>query len=197
MPDYRTGEIQRFTSELLEHALGAAAEAVKVGIPDELGTGTIRWGAELDVQQPSIEDEARRQRASYLAKYTTKSPEQDGGPLHRVDRSEIEHVQVRKHVRGYLKTAFELHDGVSDAIASDPPVDPPVPPAPRPAPATSRYPNELVLQILQAKSTADRRRSGCRRHGPTPCAARTSRCSGRGPHAAGGRAARRPQRGHL
>jgi hypothetical protein len=159
MPDYRAGEIRapdrRFTSELLEQALRAAAAAVKVEIPEELGVGTIRWGEQLDVEQLPTEDEERRGRASYLAKYTTKSTELAGGLLHRIDRTEIEHVQVREHVRGYMHTAHVLEDRVTEAIAADPPAAPP-PPALRPAPATSRYPNELILRVLQAMSTDER-----------------------------------------
>jgi hypothetical protein len=159
MPDYRSGEIQppdkRFTSELLERALRQTVREVSVKIPDELGTGTIGWGKQLDVQQLSAEDKERKRWASYLAKYTTKSTEQAGGLLHRVDRSDVEHVQVSKHNRRYLTTAFDLDDRVSDAIAADPPPAPPTP-APRPAPATSRYPNELILRVLQAMSTNER-----------------------------------------
>jgi hypothetical protein len=159
MPDYRKGEIRppdkRFTSELLEQALRETVQDVSVKIPDELGTGTIGWGKELDVQQLSAEDEEGKRWASYLAKYTTKSTEQAGGLLHRVDRSEVEHVQVSEHNRRYLHTAFDLDDRVSDAIAVDPLPAPP-PPAPRPAPANYRYPNELVLRVLQAMSTDER-----------------------------------------
>jgi len=159
MPDYRKGEVRppdrRFTSELLEQALRAAVEKVSVKVPKELGAGTVQWGERLDVQQLSTDDHERRRRASYLAKYTTKSTEQAGGLLHRIDRSEVEHVQVREHNRRYLTTAFALDDRVSDAIAADPPAPLP-PPAPRPSPATSRYPNELILRVLQAMSTDER-----------------------------------------
>ena len=159
MPDYRTTELRapdrRFTSELLEQALRATIETVKVDIPAELGTGQVRWGQQLDVQQLSTEEKARRQRASYLAKYTTKSTEQAGGLLHRIDRSEVQHVHVREHVRGYMHTAYVLDDRVSDAIAADPAPTPPAP-VPRPALATSHYPNELILRVLQAMSTDER-----------------------------------------
>jgi len=159
MPDYRTGEIhppdKRFTSELLEQALRQTVRDVSVKIPDELGTGTIGWGKQLDVQQLSAEDKERKRWASYLAKYTTKSTEQAGGLLHRITRDEVKHVHVSEHNRRYLTTAFELHDRVSDAIAADPPPAPPSPP-PRPASATSRHPNELILRVLQAMSTDER-----------------------------------------
>jgi hypothetical protein len=157
MPDYRSDELhppdKRFTSELLEQALRATVKDVKVEIPDELGAGTIRWGKQLEVQQ--LAGEGRGQRASYLAKYTTKSTEQAGGLLHRIPRDEVEHAAVSEHNRRYLTTGFELHDRVSDAIAADPP--PPSPPlAPRPAAATSRQPNDLVLRVLHAMSSDER-----------------------------------------
>jgi len=158
MPDYRNDEIRppdkRFTSELLEQALRATVKDVKVDLPDELGVGVVRWGKQLDVQQLPT-DEERRRPASYLAKYTTKSTEQAGGLLHRIDRSEVEHVGVREHTRRYLETSFELDDRVSDAIAADPLPAPP-PRGPRPAPASHRYPNELVLRVVQAMSSDER-----------------------------------------
>jgi hypothetical protein len=171
MPDYRADETRppdrRFTSELLEQALRATVKDVKVEVPAELGTGVIRWGRQLDVQQLPAEDQERRQRAGYLAKYTTKSTEQAGGLLHRITREDVQHAQVSEHNRRYLNTAFELHDRVSDAIATDPPLSAPAPapapapgpapePAPRSAPATSRHPNELILRVLQAMSTDER-----------------------------------------
>jgi hypothetical protein len=150
MPDYRNDKIhppdKRFTSELLEQALRKTVRDVSVKIPDELGTGTIGWGKQLDVQQLPADEPDRRRWAGYLAKYTTKSTEQAGGLLHRVDRSEVDHVAVSAHNRRYLHTAFELHDRVSDAIAADP-LPAPLPPAPRPSPATSRYPNKLILRV--------------------------------------------------
>jgi hypothetical protein len=156
MPKYRADEIRppdrRFTSELLEQALRATVKDVKVEIPDELGAGTIRWGQQLDIQQLPTEDEQRRGRASYLAKYTTKSTEQAGGLLHRITREEVDHAAVSEHNRRYLQTAFTLDDRVSDAIAADPPPAPPAP-MPRPAPATSRHPNELILRVLHAMSS--------------------------------------------
>jgi hypothetical protein len=160
MPDYRSGEIRpparRFTSELLEHALRETVKDVKVQIPDELGAGAIGWGQRLDVQQLPTEDEERGSRASYLAKYTTKSTEQAGGLLHRITRDEAEHAQVSDHNRRYLHTAFELHDRVSDAIAADPLPSPPSASERRPAPATSRHPNDLILRVLHAMSANER-----------------------------------------
>jgi hypothetical protein len=158
MPAYRSGEVRvpdrRFTVQLFEDALRATVEAVSVNVPDELGAGTVRWGAQLDVQQLTGDDDERRRRASYLAKYSTKSTEQAGGLLHRVHRGEVEHVHVREHVRGYLRAAFDLHDEVSAAIGADEPVERVS--APRPAPATSGDPNGLVLRVLEAMSHGER-----------------------------------------
>jgi len=159
MPAYRGQELRppdrRFTTQLLEDALRGAVEAVGVTVPKELGAGTIGWGEQLDVEQLSSDDEPRRGKASYLAKYTTKSTEHAGGLLHRIAREEVEHVQISDHGRGYLRTAFTLHDRNVEAIAADP-LPAPTPPPPRPAPATSQYPNELILRVLQAMSSDER-----------------------------------------
>jgi hypothetical protein len=90
-----------------------------VQAPDELGGGVVRWGSQLDVQQLAEDVNERRRRASYLAKYSTKSTEQAGGLLHRVHPSEVDAAPVREHVRRYLRTAFELHDRVRAAIGAD------------------------------------------------------------------------------
>jgi hypothetical protein len=160
MPAYRTGEVhppdRRFTTQLLEDALHGAAAAVKVQAPDELGADTIRWGNQLDVEQLTGDDKQRRQRAGYLAKYSTKSTEQAGGLLHKIDRDDVDHVNLSDHNRRYLLTAFDLHDQVTDAIGADQPPEPSAPAQPVPAPAISRYPNELVLRVLQAMNTSER-----------------------------------------
>jgi hypothetical protein len=158
MPAYRKGELRppdrRFTADLLEQALRGAVEDVFVRVPEELGIGVVRWGPQLDVQQLSTDDEERRRRASYLAKYTTKSTEQAGGLLHRVSRGDIDSVQVRPHPRRYLHTALELDDKVTAAVRADQPAEPMQRPAP--APATSRDPTGLVLRVLAAMSTDER-----------------------------------------
>ncbi|MEA2493146.1 MAG: hypothetical protein QOJ29_1057 [Thermoleophilaceae bacterium] len=123
MPATRADEVRppdrRFTAALLEDALRGAVAAVSVQAPDELGGGVVRWGSQLDVQQLAEDVDERRRRASYLAKYSTKSTEQAGGLLHRVHPSEVDTVPVREHVRCYLRTAFELHDRGRAAIGAD------------------------------------------------------------------------------
>jgi hypothetical protein len=142
MPAYRAHELRppdrRFTTNLLEQALREAVQAVFVQAPEELGGGLVRWGSQLDVQQLSGDDDERRRRASYLAKYTTKSTEQAGGLLHRVGRGDVDNVQVRPHPRRYLRTSFELDDKVTAAIRADQPAE--CMQRPAPAPATSQDP---------------------------------------------------------
>jgi hypothetical protein len=157
MPAYRAGELRapdrRFTTQLLEDALRAAAAAVEVMLPDELGGGTVRWGTELDVEQLTSDSQERRRKAGYLAKYSTKSTEQAGGLLHGIHRNDIDQANVRDHVRRYLRTGFDLDDQVTDAIRADTPAETKTAPRPSPAPATSRHPNELVLRIAAAMSS--------------------------------------------
>jgi hypothetical protein len=158
MPTYRADEVRapdrRFNAQLLEDAVRATAVVVGVQVPEELGGGTIGWGEQLDVQQLTNDVQERRRHAGYLAKYSTKSTEQAGGLLHRIPRSEVEHVQVREHVRRYLRAAFDLHDQVTDITGADEPVERTA--GPRPAPATSRCPNELMLRALLAMSGDER-----------------------------------------
>jgi hypothetical protein len=158
MPAYRADELRppdrRFTSDLLEQALRAAVQDVKVEAPEELGSMVVRWGEQLDVQQLTNDDDERRRHASYLAKYTTKSTEQAGGLLHRIGRGDVDNVKVRPHPRRYLHSSFELDDKVTAAIRADEPAEcmqrPPV------APATSHDQNGLVLRVLAAMSTDER-----------------------------------------
>jgi hypothetical protein len=160
MPTYRKSEIRapdkRFTTGLLEQALRDAVADVKTNVPDELGDGDVRWGTRLDVQQLSSDEEPRRQRASYLAKYSTKSTEQAGGLLYRVTAEDVEHVKVRPHVRNYMRSVHKLHAKVSKAIAAAAPAESMSPPAPAPAPTTSEQPNGVILRVLAAMSTSER-----------------------------------------
>jgi hypothetical protein len=117
MPAYRAGEVRppspRFTTELLEHAVNGAIEAVSAPIAGsltaELGQRRVQWGRERDIQR--IDDPGKL--AGYLAKYATKSTEKAGGLLHTIVAEQIEHVKVTAHVRRYLREAFKL-----DEIAS-------------------------------------------------------------------------------
>jgi hypothetical protein len=114
MPEYREHEVRppdaRFTSRLLEHAVRSALEAVDAPIAEDLaeqlGKRRVKWGKQRDVRPVENASEL----AGYLAKYSTKSTEQAGGLLHRIDSDAVETVNVSHHVRGYLRASFKLHD---------------------------------------------------------------------------------------
>jgi hypothetical protein len=112
MPKYREREIHppaaRFDAELLERALRATVADVDAPVDDDLGGGRVRWGERLDIH-PLTTGDARGEIAGYLAKYSTKSTEQAGGLLHRIDADRVEQAAVREHVRSYMRTAFELN----------------------------------------------------------------------------------------
>jgi hypothetical protein len=111
MPDYRADQLRppdaRFTTELLEDAVRETVAEVSAPIPDALGGGRIQWGEQLEVRPLSPTE--RREVAGYLAKYATKSTEQAGGLLHRIDPEHVDRAPVREHVRRYLRSAFELN----------------------------------------------------------------------------------------
>jgi hypothetical protein len=98
MPAYRVSEVRppdaRFTTELLEHAVDGAIDAVSAAIAEsltaELGQRRVRWGRERDIQR--IDDPGKL--AGYLAKYSTKSTEQGGGLLHTIVAEQVERVKV-------------------------------------------------------------------------------------------------------
>ncbi len=121
MPEYRAEEIRppasRFEVELLERAIREAVADVSAPLPVELGRGRVRWGSQLDVRRLSTGAE-RGEIAGYLAKYATKGTEQAGGLLHRIAPDQVDDVQVRDHVRVFLRTAFELDATVAEARAS-------------------------------------------------------------------------------
>jgi hypothetical protein len=62
---YRSAQVRRpdsrFTVELLEDALRAAAAAVTVPVPAEVGGGYVTWGAQLDVQHIGVGKALRAQ----------------------------------------------------------------------------------------------------------------------------------------
>ncbi len=110
VPDYRAELIrppaQRFDAQLLERAIREAVADVSAPVPAELGRACALGRSAR--RAPPRPGDARGEVAGYLAKYATKSTEQAGGLLHRVAADDVDVVNVREHVRDYLRAAFDL-----------------------------------------------------------------------------------------
>lgn len=129
MPKERAHDVRppeaKFTTELLEDALRAAAADVTVPVADELGGGFLTWGEQLDVKHIGAGQAFEPGRcAGYLAKYATKATEQAGGVLHPVKRSEVDDLKVREHPRELIRQAFKLDDKDPDRNRRQEPGEP-------------------------------------------------------------------------
>jgi hypothetical protein len=93
MPAYRADQLRppsrRFDVELLEESIRGAVASVSAPVAEHLGDARVRWGDQLDVRQLRTGAE-RGEVAGYLAKYATKSTEQAGGLLHRIDADQVD-----------------------------------------------------------------------------------------------------------
>jgi hypothetical protein len=69
MPAYRADEVRRpdarFTVELLEDAIRATVDAVSAPLPDELGSGRVHWGDEVDIRPLGTARSAARSPATW------------------------------------------------------------------------------------------------------------------------------------
>ena len=119
MPKYRADDVRpadaRFTVELLEDALRAAAAAVTVPVPGRGRRRLRRLGRAARRQHIGTGQALEPGRcAGYLAKYATKATEQAGGVLHRVSEHDVDDLPVREHVRAFMREAFVLDGQVAD-----------------------------------------------------------------------------------
>ena len=137
--------------------LRAAVADVTAPVPDELGGGRVRWGRQLDVRQLTTGDE-RGEIAGYLAKYATKSTEQAGGLLHRVDPTRSTSAPVREHVRPYMRAAFALDATATEHRERRTPLRRP---ARRPTSRPTGTRRALVLRVRRAMSATNRSACGC------------------------------------
>jgi hypothetical protein len=148
MPDYRAEEIRppakRYDVELLEQAIREAVTDVSAPVAAELGEGRVRWGDQLDVRRLDTGAE-RGEIAGYLAKYATKSTEQAGGLLHRIDADQVDNVIVREHVRTFMRTAFDLHSTATEHQQQQPRAAVPAPDV-----ATDWNPAALAIRVRRA-----------------------------------------------
>jgi hypothetical protein len=100
-----------FTAELLSAALELAA-ARRISAPCA-GAGNsdgsrVQWGRELDVTIVTDEQLGRRRAAAYLAKYATKSPEEQGLLDHRLRAGIPDSLELPAHLRNLVETAWHL-----------------------------------------------------------------------------------------
>ena len=101
---------ERFSAELLAAALEMAARRVSApGAGSSDGDRVrVRWGKELDVAIVTDEDLGRRKAAAYLAKYSTKSTEDQGVLDHRLRAGVPESLELPGHLRNLVETAWLL-----------------------------------------------------------------------------------------
>jgi hypothetical protein len=102
-----------FSSELLAEAVRAAAEHARAPIPQPPGgrpakTDHVRWGRQVVVRDLGRSPEEAASCAAYIAKYATKSTEQVGGLLYRLEAGDLADLPVRPHVRRLVECAWEL-----------------------------------------------------------------------------------------
>ncbi|MET8146207.1 replication initiator [Sphaerisporangium sp. NPDC005288] len=100
---------------VLQEAIGEAAAAVSVPVPDDGPAFVARWGRQLDVEPiyvaSSLEGMADQRVASYIAKYATKGAESAGTvdrPIRQV--RDVAYVEVTEHARRMIYTCFVLSD---------------------------------------------------------------------------------------
>jgi hypothetical protein len=153
MPDYRSDQVRpparRFTVEQLEQAIRTAIEEVSAPVDDEHGGGRVCWGGMLDIAPLQTGDQ-RAEIAGYLAKYSTKSTEQAGGLLHRIDADDIDTAPVREHVKDYMRTAFALN---AQAVRYRKQHPPDIEPSPAPDVETDWQPAALLTRVQCAMGT--------------------------------------------
>jgi hypothetical protein len=99
-----------FGAELPAAALELAARRVSVpGVGTDKSTGDrVRWGRELDVAVVTDRDAGRRRAAAYLAKYSTKSTEDQGVLDHRLRAGIPDALELPAHLRSLVESAWRL-----------------------------------------------------------------------------------------
>src|SRR5262245_15717672 len=104
-------------TDLLEHAIRAAAAKAAVPVPDPddpTATRLVRWGGQLDIRAITAASGGKvtpEQVAGYVAKYATKHTEALGPGLdHRLDAEDIAHLprRLRPHITRLVQAAWTL-----------------------------------------------------------------------------------------
>jgi hypothetical protein len=101
---------QRFTAGFLTVALESATKRVSAPCVRSVDgqERRVRWGQELDVAVITADDLGRRRAAAYLAKYSTKSTEDQGMLDHRLRAGVPESLEIPRHLRALVETAWLL-----------------------------------------------------------------------------------------
>jgi hypothetical protein len=99
-----------FSAELLAAALDLAARRVSApnlrsSDPDH---NRVRWGRELDVVVVTDQQAGRRRAAAYLAKYSTKSTDDQGVLDHRLRAGVSDALELPAHLRSLVESAWRL-----------------------------------------------------------------------------------------
>jgi len=101
---------ERFSAELLAAALELAARRVSAPVvgANKTTDHRVRWGRELDVVVVTDRDAGRRRAAAYLAKYSTKSTEDNGVLDHRLRAGIPDALELPTHLRNLVESAWRL-----------------------------------------------------------------------------------------
>jgi hypothetical protein len=101
---------ERFTAELLASALELAARRVSAPSLGSSGPNRdrVHWGRELDVAVVTDQNAGRRRAAAYLAKYSTKSTEDNGVLDHRLRAGVPDGLKLPDHLRNLVESAWRL-----------------------------------------------------------------------------------------
>jgi hypothetical protein len=99
-----------FSAELLAAALELAARRVSAPMAgaDKTTNERVRWGRELDVAIVTDRDAGRRRAAAYVAKYSTKSTEDNGMLDHRLRAGIPDALELPAHLRNLVESAWRL-----------------------------------------------------------------------------------------
>lgn len=97
-----------FSAELLAAALEVAARRVSAPGPKDTTAGRVRWGKELDATVVNDENAGRRRAAAYIAKYSTKSTDDDGVLDHRLRAGVPDALELPEHLRSLVESAWRL-----------------------------------------------------------------------------------------
>jgi hypothetical protein len=101
---------ERFSAELLAAALELAARRVSAPMAGAENTPDrrVRWGRELDVAVVTDKDAGRRRAAAYLAKYSTKSTDDNGVLDHRLGAGIPHGLDLPVHLLSLVESAWRL-----------------------------------------------------------------------------------------